>query len=850
MFSTAGDAMASCFSDRRLRQVSCNAVVFCLLSSAVTSRAADDDGASPREDAAAVAFFETKIRPVLVQHCYQCHSESAGMSEGSLLVDSRDGLRSGGDRGAAVVPGKPDASLLLQAIKHADSDLRMPPKRERLADSVISDFETWIRSGAVDPRVQTVGSGPRPPVDYEAGRQHWAMQPPVRHAVPDVQRADWPVTDLDRFVLSKLESEGLAPSPDAEPATLLRRLHFDLVGLPPSPDDRSAFLRNVRMDGVDSAMGAEVSRLLESQQFGERWGRHWLDVARFAESSGKEANISFPYAWRYRDYVIDCFNDDVPFDRFIIEQIAGDLLPHESPQERARLLIATGFLAIGAKNLDEANGFQFLADVIDEQIDAVSRAVLANSIACARCHDHKFDPFTMRDYYALAGVFASTQTFFGTAVSPANRVGGDPLPLPIKAGLPVLHKGISAEQVRKLTDELAALKKEEADGRAAVFKAIQEGRDPEGIFTLQDALRIFWRSGAIEGQLEKVSEAGDPLPLAMGVLDREQILDAPLLERGDIHKAGDRVPRAFPGVLELDCDSPPAERSGRQEFARWLTHPDQPLTARVMANRVWHSLFGSGLVSTVDNFGMTGEPPSHPELLDNLTVQFVEDGWSIKSLVRSLVLTRTYRQASTFDRAAFEHDPDNRLLWRMPKRRLDAEVIRDAMLAASGDLDLSRPVGSLVGSIIGDGPISLIGLNPKIPADLDGTRHRSVYLPVLRDRLPDVLDLFDFAEPSLVTGARETTNVPVQALYLMNSPFVRERAESLARRLQDEADNADERIRRAFLLCFSREPDAEEFVLARDFLASDSGASHEESGRRLASFCQSLMATAEFRHAD
>jgi len=809
------------------------------------------DGADADDSAeAGLQHFESRIRPVLVRYCYECHSESAGASEGSLLVDSRGGLLTGGDRGPAVVPGKPEESLLLQALKHTDSDLRMPPKRERLPDSVISDFESWIRSGAVDPRIQQAGSGPRPPVDYEAGRRHWALQQPVQHAAPGVKQDDWSLSDIDRFVLAGLEAEGLAPSADAEPAILLRRLHFDLVGLPPSPADRSAFLQKVATDGFDRALAAEVDRLLASQQFGERWGRHWLDVARFAESSGKEANIAFPYAWRYRDYVIDCFNDDVSFDRFITEQVAGDQLPSKSPQERARLLIATGFLAVGAKNLDEANGFQFLADVIDEQIDAVSRSVLANSIACARCHDHKFDPFTMRDYYALAGVFVSTETFFGTAVSPANRVSGDPLPLPIDAGEPVLHDGIPAERVQKLKDELAALKQQERDGRAAVRKAIAAGRDPEGIFTLRDALRIFWRSGAIEGQLEKVGENGEPLPLAMGVLDREQILDAPLLERGDIHKAGDKVPRAFPGVLELDCESPPEDRSGRLEFARWLTHPDQPLTARVMANRVWHHLFGAGLVSTVDNFGMTGEAPSHPELLDNLAVQFVEDDWSVKALVRSLVLTRTYRQASTFNETAFERDPDNRLLWRMPKRRLDAEAIRDAMLAVSGDLDRSRPTGSLVGNVIGDGPISLIGLNPKIPADLDGSPHRSVYLPVLRDRLPDVLDLFDFAEPSLVTGSRETTNVPVQALYLMNSSFVRERAESLARRLEQETDNADEQIRRAFLLCFSRQPDAGEFALAREFLASDSGSTDEESTRRLASFCQSLMATAEFRHAD
>jgi len=809
-----------------------------------------------------IAFFEKKIRPVLVRKCYECHSESSGASEGSLLVDSREGLRTGGDRGPAIVPGKPGDSLLLQAIRHSDPDLVMPPKSERLPDAVIRDFETWIRNGAADPREREPGTEPPPPVDLETGRRFWSMQKPVHQPVPSVRQESWPLHEVDRFILAELEQAGLSPSPDAPPAVLLRRLHFDLVGLPPSPEARSRFLQKVDRDGLDQALSSETDRLLASPQFGERWGRHWLDVARFAESSGKEANISFPYAWRYRDYVIDCFNADLPYDRFLTEQIAGDLLPDESPDERARLLIATGYLAVGAKNLDEANAFQFLADVIDEQIDTLSRSVLANSIACARCHDHKFDPFRMEDYYALAGIFASTKTYFGTAVSPGNRVAGDPLQLPSEAGRPILHKGIPERRVRQLQKQLASLRQEEQEGRAAVRRAIAEGRDPEGIFTLRDALRIFWRTGAIEGQLEKVSETGEPPPLAMGVLDREQIIDAPLLERGDIRKAGDRVPRAFPEVIDLDCESPPDNQSGRRELARWITHPDHPLTARVMTNRIWHHLFGAGLVRTVDNFGMTGEMPSHPDLLDNLAVEFVRSGWSIKSLVRSLVLTRTYRQASRYDPEAFEQDPDNRLLWRMPKRRLEAEAIRDAMLAVSGDLDLSRPAGSLVGRVIGDRPVFLIGLDRNIPRDLDGSTHRSVYLPVLRDRLPDVLDLFDFAEPSLVTGARETTNVPVQALYLMNSPFVRERSVSLAARLQKKNTSRDRIIREAFLRCFSREPDEAELEIARRHLShrpgesdksgrpGETGWSGQEATAELAAFCQGLMATAEFRHVD
>ncbi len=809
--------------------------------------------APSKDDPKAIAFFESKVRPVLIQHCYTCHSSSAAKPKGGLLLDTRKAIRAGGDRGPAVVPGAPDASLLLAAISHADPNLKMPPKKDRLPASVINDVKAWIKMGAPDPRENVAVAAIRPPMDIEAGRKFWAFQRPLVRQAPPTKNAAWATRDLDHFVLAKLDAAGLSPSADAEPATLLRRVHFDLVGLPPSPAALNAFLKRIETGGIDAALAAEVDTLLASPHFGERWGRHWLDVARFGESSGKEANISFPYAWRYRDYVIDAVNADMPFDRFIVEQIAGDLLPYDNDVERARLLIATGFLAIGPKNLEEMNSRQFAADIVDEQIDAVTRAVLANSVACARCHDHKFDPFAMEDYYALAGVFASTRTFFGTFVSPINRVGGDPLVLPRGAGQPIFHASIGPERVAKLKAELAALKKEQEDGMAAVKKAIAEGKDTEKVFTLRDALRIFWVSGGLKGQLDKVDDKGQALPLAMGVLDSERISNAPLLERGEIARPGKPVPRGFPRVVDLpDASKVAPKQSGRLELAHWLTHPNHPLTARVVANRVWRHLFGAGIVRTVDNFGTSGERPSHPELLDNLAVRFMADGWSMKKLVREIVLSRTYRQESTFREDAFRADPENRLLWRMEKRRLDAEAIRDAMLAVAGELDPARPGGSLVAKQIGDRPISLIGLDPKLPADLDGMRHRSVYLPVIRDRLPDVLDLFDFAEPSLVTGNRETTNVPVQALYLLNSMFVQARAKALAQRVERDADDDEQRIRRAFLLCFNRAPDASEFQTAAAFF---------ERGRKLADgdparyqllnvFCQGLLATAEFRNLD
>ena len=645
-----------------------------------------------------------------------------------------------------------------------------------------------------------------------------------------VQGQPWTDSSCEHCV-SKVSDRRRMPSPQ----TLLRRLHFDLVGLPPTPESIAEFSRRVQRDGLDRSIEEQVDQLLQSPAFGQRWGRHWLDVARFGESSGKESNITFPYAWRYRDYVIDAWNDDVPFHRFLTEQLAGDLLPFEGPQERTRLLIATGFLALGPKNLDATNPQQFDADLVDEQIDAVSRVFMASSVACARCHDHKFDPFSMADYYALAGIFSSTKTFFGTAVSPANRVGGDPLVLPSLASTPILHKSIPREKVEKLKADKAALQQEKID----------KGRR----LTLRDALRIIWRTGGIDGQLEKVDSQGRALPLTMGVLDEKTIRDVPVLLRGEVGRPGKVMHRAFPEAIEVG--SPPAipdSQSGRLALAQWLTQPDHPMTSRVMVNRIWTHLFGNGLVASVDDFGSTGQTPSHPDLLDHLAIEFTHGGWSLKSLIRKMVLSHAYRQASTHRDAAFDLDPENRWLWRMPKRPLEAEAMRDAMLSVSGEIDLSVPAGSLVGRVIGDRPVSLVGLNRRLPRDLDGSVHRSVYLPVLRDRLPDVLEVFDFASPSLVTGKREKTNVPTQALYLMNSDFVQARAEAFAKRLRAETDDNDTLVERAFLYCYGRPPTVDERQAVTGFLASRSGSGGRSERTVLA--CHALLSTVEFRNLD
>jgi len=753
------------------------------------------------------AFFESKVRPVLVKHCYECHSAESGKSKGGLMLDTKQAIREGGETGPAVVPGDVTKSLLLTAIKHSDPDLEMPPKKAKLPEAVIADIKSWIKSGAADPRKSAVKIAERPPVDVEAGRKFWSYLQPMKRE-----------GSVDEFIHAELKKHSLQPAAEAEPMVLLRRLYFDLIGLPPDQTGLS--------DLSDQSYEATVDALLSSPRFGERWGRHWLDVVRFAESNGRESNLTFPHAWRYRDYVIDAVNADVPFDRFITEQIAGDLLPAKGDAQRARLLIATGFLAMGPKGLNEMSKEQFDADVADEQLDTVTRAVMASSVACARCHDHKTEPFSMEDYYGLAGIFKSTQTFYGNWIDSENGNHGHLIRLPELPGQAIPGRSMPAGRVTQLKTDLAKLNAEEKAQNEYVANAKAEGRDISGEYhkILTTAIRILWSRGGIKGTLETVDDQGRALPLCMGVKEAKRIADSQLYERGEIAHPVKAVPRGFPRVIEVKGTVSHKE-SGRLELAQWLTSRENPLTARVMANRVWKHLLGAGLVRTVDNFGFSGERPSHPELLDYLAVKFMDGGWSVKSLIKEIVMSKTYRRSSQIYDLRFmiydlpenarsgaeiiseaqRQDPDNRLLSRANKRRLDAEVIRDSMLAVAGVLDTTRRPGSLVAELDGQS-VSLIGFNAKLPTDLDGSKRRSIYLPVLRDHLPDVLENFDMANPNLVTGDRDVTNVPLQALYLMNGPFVQEQAAALAKRIQ----SAPDRILLACQLCFNRAPDAKE----------------------------------------
>src|SRR4051812_39606710 len=777
-----------------------------------------------------VAFFETKVRPVLVQQCYECHSAEAKKVKGGLLLDTREGTRRGGEQGPAVVPGDPEASLLVLAVRYQDENLQMPPKH-RLPDEVVADLEQWVRSGAADPRDDKAVV--RNDIDIEKGRQFWAFQPPQAVTPPTVQDAAWPRSDVDRFLLAAMEARGVRPVGDADRAALLRRLSFDLTGLPPAPAQVESFLADKSPGAVEEV----VDRLLASPAFGERWGRYWLDVARYAESSGKQVNLNYPHAWRYRDYVVDSFNADKPFNVLAMEQVAGDLMPAKDDRQRAERAVATGFLAIGPKAHNERSRLQFDLDLADEQIDATTQAFLGLTVACARCHDHKFDPIPQRDYYALAGIFRSTETLFGTTlVIQNNRRTTELLELPAGANPPAIAQRLSPDARADLERQLESMQARQREiargGRAAT-----QGNG--------ESLRLQTRIHLAENRLAIFDADGNPRPLAMAARDRRLPADSPLYTRGEPDAPGEIVPRGLPQVLVAGDGWVRSRGSGRLELAESLGSDQTPLTAGVWVTRVWLHLFGQGLVPTPDNFGASGTPPTNQPLLDALAVQLMADGWSTKRLVRRLVLTRAYGLASAYDARNQEIDPEDALVWRAAYRRLDAEALRDAMLVVAGTLDAAPPVGSIVAGV-GDGPSAVM---LRFGQQIERLNVRSVYLPVVRDHLPDALAAFDFAEPSLVTGQRATTSVPSQSLYMMNSPFVINAADAAASRMIREVPDERQRVRHAYLVVLNRPPAADEQAAAgrflNDYAATASGGA--EPGRDAwTAFLQALLGSAEF----
>lgn len=764
---------------------------------------------SSNNDPAKIEFFEKKIRPLLLENCINCHSAENG-GKGGLRVDDRNGLLEGGGRGPSIKPGTPEESLLIKAVRHQGPE--MPPKKQ-LSDEQIADLEKWIRDGAAWPSVEVPDDLTKPKPEYEQlKREHWAWQPLREVTRPPVANESFVFNQIDRFILAKLNDAGLQPVPDADKLALIRRVSFDLTGLPPTADEITKFTEDAAPDAFEKV----VDRLLKSPAFGERWGRHWLDVARYGESTGSARNIPYPHAWRYRDYVIEAFTNDKPYNQFIREQIAGDLLPANSPSEKAEQLVATGFLAIGVKDVNQRFKVRFTMDNIDEQIDTVSRSILGVTASCARCHDHKFDPIPQVDYYALAGIFHSTDLCAGVK----SKMGGGGLDYYDSSML--LQVGAESKPDPKASEKIeeakAAFEKAKTE-----FEAIRG--TPEGLALGPNGRpkQQPFRLKMVKAQ-QDLFALTDPAALgkvAYGVREAKIIGDTEVRIRGEAEKRGPTVPRGFLSTLEFP-DQPKVNRSqsGRLELAQWLTSDQNPLTQRVIVNRIWQHLFQRGIVTTVDNFGTTGDRPTHAELLDGLAHQFVDGGWSVKKLVRTIVLSHTYRLSAEASPANLAVDPDNRLLWRHSPRRLDAEEIRDATLAVSGKLNLTRPEGShaknfKVMELRNNGPEAR-GLDEQASASV----HRSVFLPLVRGVTPRALEVFDFADQGLVTGRRETTTVPTQSLYLLNDPFVRRQAIAFAERLVQNAElNADDRVNLAYRLAFGRPASTTEIDQANRYVA-------------------------------
>jgi len=683
---------------------------------------------------------------------------------------------------------------------------------------------------------------------------HWAFVPPRDHAPPPVALADWPATDVDRFVLARLEAAGLGPGPEADRTTLLRRASLDLTGLPPTPADLRAFLA----DDAPGAFARVVDRLLATPDYGACQARHWLDVARYAESTGKTVNFAYPHAWRYRDWVIAAFQADMPYDRFVRAQLAGDLLPAADAAGAAANAIATGFLAIGPRALNERSGLKFELDMVDEQIDVTTQAFLGLTVACARCHDHKVDPVPQTDYYALAGIFRSTETCYGT-VPYINAQRPAPLiPLAAAAG------------VAPGTGPLTAAERARVEARIAATRGAMAGMDP---------LQRFFTAGTLsllQARLDAHAPDGTPVARAMGVRDKRpgpeprrpgaaipgpggftadgsrRIGDSPVFDQGAADAPRPTtVPRGTLTCLPLAGLAIPADSSGRRELAEWIASPANPLTARVMVNRVWLHLFGRGLVPTPEDFGRGGRPPSHPELLDALACRFMADGWSVKRLVRHLVSSRVYAQSSAARPEALERDPDNELLWRSAPRRLDAEVLRDAILAVSGRLDPAPPTVTVVATV-GEGPVSQPrrGGDLVLQALLDPDHvHRSIYLPVIRDMPHPFLAAFDGADPNLITAQRQRTTVPTQALVLLNDPFVLRAAEATAALVAREAAGTTDGdlVTAAAVRILARPPTAAEVAAATAFLTAWRQRADDPVADALPALCQVLLAVPEFQ---
>jgi mono/diheme cytochrome c family protein len=743
---------------------------------------------SPAISSQDLQFFESKIRPVLADRCYKCHSRDADKIKGGLMLDTREGMIHGGDTGPALTPGKPEDSLIVDAISYKDADLQMPPKGEKLTDQQVSDITEWIRRGAFDPR-SLVAKGSSQSYGG-VGREHWSFLPVRKQAVPAVADAAWCLTPIDNFILARLEESSMKPNPPADKYTLIRRATFDLTGLPPTEPEVQRFLA----DESPGAWAAVIDRLLASPHYGERWGRYWLDVARYADTKGdtpQKEDPRYPFAWTYRDYVIDAFNTDKPYNEFILEQLAADRLladdiknSHSGAIPDQRSLAALGFLTLGNRFENSTN------DIINDRIDVTSKAFLGLTVSCARCHDHKFDPIPTADYYSLYNVFANS---------------GEP------KEEPWLHPvAKTPELVDYLTRMQAAV--ESKQGLEVEIRELRKSDVPVAERP-QKRRELLKQVAQANKEIADLEFSPSAPPKADVLVDVPSPHDYPVLLRGEAQNKGPETTRHFLSILSPDPKHPIPFRngSGRLDLARAIASPSNPMTARVLVNRVWQQHFGTGFVSTPDDLGNQSAPPTNPELLDYLSARFVQDGWSIKKLQCLIMLSSVYQEASTASAEYADTDPDNKLQWRYNVRQLDFEQMHDSILAIAGTIDLTmggRPV-----------PIGSEGF---------ATR-RAVYAFIDRRNPAEILTQFNFPNPSVPTGKRFLTQVPQQQLFLMNSPLVIETARKLTHTPKFIAQTTDElRVASLYISVFQRPPTPDEIKLCLRYIESNPGGASTE----------------------
>lgn len=820
--------------------------------------------ATGEERAASADLFKEQVAPILAENCLMCHG--AGLQRGGLDLRTEESILRGGSRGASVIPGKPRESLLYRLIAHQEEPA-MPLGLEKLSDDKIAVIARWIEGltpkTIVAPAEPAAAVRPAGSPITEKDRAFWSFRTPARPALPKVKKQSWVRNEIDAFVLHRLEEAGLAPAPAADPRALLRRVYFDLIGLPPAPAEMAEFLR----DPSDAAYERVVERLLASPHYGERWGRHWLDLARYADSGGYEFDYDRPHAWRYRDWVIKAFNDDMPYDRFIREQLAGDLIRPDDPAA----LIATGFCRNGP-TVDNANNEETRTEELDDLVATTSSVFLGLTVGCARCHDHKYDPIPQKDYYRMQAIFVSSQKTDRLLVPQAEEAAYKARIKEIEAEIKPFRDRIReieapvraellAEKVEfhvKLTESagaLGGLTREEYREQTARRFAKDVNLQPEEIEERLSPEALAERR-KLQSQIDEINrKRPKPLPAAMGVTDRKQPERAFVHVRGDFRQKGEEV---FPGLpVVLAGEGTLASEKRRLQLAEWIARPDHPLTSRVVVNRIWQYHFGKGLVRTPSDFGSTGDRPSHPELLDFLATEFVRRGWSWKAMHRLILTSNTYRQASRYDESAAAKDPENRLLWRMNPRRLEAEVIRDTVLAASGRLNTEMGGPGIHPPI--DPAVVNTGSRPRWPLDAkEGPEvwRRSVYIHVKRSVIMPLLEVFDCPVTTVSAPVRATSTVSPQALALLNNPFVLEQAGYFAERVKREAGDAVRaQIERAFEIAFGRKPSAKERVWAEEFLRKQTeGYSRRKEAdparAALRDFCHALFNANEFLYLD